>query len=264
MYSLLLSLFLLPLPSLSPTPAAADTALNEVCVRSPEGACVEIDVGQSSGSGTVIWYEDGYSIILTARHVTKIKGEMTVVHKGKTYAAVRGMESATADLAVVWVKAKLPTADVAAVEPKVGDDLHHWGTTTGAATGKALHYRVYPEYGRALRSDYRVDPGDSGSGVFNADNELVAVNIAYEEDYVTKERMWSVAMAGDAVRGFLADYAAALDPRLLAAYKAEFGRRTQPKSQPPCPDGRCPLKSQPPCPDGRCPPNTFNPFQPRR
>lgn len=152
----------------------------------PPACCVSIlvvtdkDAGVSC-SGTIVAMKGDRRLVLTNRHVLEDAAEVYVIHAGKLVAGGKVTMSKTADdLGAFEVSIDLPIAPLAARSAFAGDEISHWGATSGSATGTVVHYFSIKEPER----EYRVMscnkllsvPGDSGAGIFNAKKELVAVN----------------------------------------------------------------------------------------
>lgn len=158
----------------------------------PPGYCVRVVVPgtgyTSSGSGTVIACENGWSLVLTNRHVAPRRERTLVVTadgRGEYEAVYLDVNPDEGDLAVLAVRAELPAAEVSAEEPKPGEAVTVYGfggrprgalpkTRTGVVLPDhrdGYHYRT----ANGLKVTVETVPGDSGSGVFNARGRLVGV-----------------------------------------------------------------------------------------
>lgn len=127
---------------------------------------VRVRRGNASGSGTVIWSEDGRSVVLTAAHVVAAgDGDVTVRGEGKTHAArILGRDD-SADLAALLVTAELPAVAVSDADPAAGSEVLMVGLTSIWSAGKIG--RGYQLEGRDVwELSYESDYGDSGAGVF--------------------------------------------------------------------------------------------------
>lgn len=171
-------LLLLYLPSLS---LAKPEAAVKICRVEFEDNENSVTSSKSSyGSGTVIFSDDEYSIILTNAHVAPYRTVYFVFHDSTVYraswiAAVdEDNRSKFGDLALLRVEIKLPSAQVALADPEKGVSIKQYSHPgAGRLTtyqGKFLGVDGWSGYG-----DYAVHPGCSGSGVFLPGGRLFGV-----------------------------------------------------------------------------------------
>jgi S1-C subfamily serine protease len=176
----------LPLIALLPALAVAGPIDSAAYVKQSDAT------GYNSGSGTVVAYENNKSLILTCGHVASDpKATFSITLSGKKYDAAylygskvteKMLEDGTwtmtidgPDLALLTVAEKLPTVEIASKPAKKGDNVFQWGFPGGRVdTGP------YPKVGKVVDADgLWATPdarrGDSGCGLFNADDQLVGV-----------------------------------------------------------------------------------------
>ncbi len=201
------------------------------------------------GSGTPIHQEDGKTLILTNAHVVPDGSHpVTVTINGATYKA-RHVEGSVVtrdaggrrisldgpDLALVEVGAELGAVAIAAAMPDLGYSVYQWGYSgRGDAEAPSLVKRegiVYDStaYKGELSSSLCVESGDSGAGVFNSSNELIAVTHgrAVFSDQVALSRSFAVELV--VVRAFLArPRLAKLFPRIAARLAAKRAAKVLP------------------------------------
>jgi S1-C subfamily serine protease len=218
----------------------------EVVTRAPDApppSVVRVSyptaTGGWSGSGTVVWSEGGRSVVLTNAHVADRPDaaySVFSVATGKSYPAKYlagskvvvfppdgfGVRLAVEgpDLALLVVEAELPAAKFAPAPPKPGAGVRQWGfggrTTESGPSCKAGEARgdVRVWYGGVLvvsaGSSLRVQPGDSGSGVFDANGDLVGVTHGYGGDPP------GLAVPLVVVKAFVTEKAGARFPRFKA------------------------------------------------
>lgn len=141
----------------------------------------------SLGSG-VIFTRDGY--VLTNNHVIAGADDIQVMlHDGRTaHARLVGTDPDT-DLAVLKIDAgPLPTIDVAASPPRVGDVVLAIGNPFGigqtvtmgivSALGRQLSLSAYEDF---IQTDAPINSGNSGGALVNAHGQLVGINTAMLE-----------------------------------------------------------------------------------
>lgn len=175
--------------------------LREMNVRN---ATVTIYTPSSQGSGVVVKSDEMGSIILTNKHIcdgalqpqaelnkqkqsSADKPISTFVlvlaksrNQGKPMAAQVLEMADNLDLcAIQLVEQKLPSINIASNPPKVGDTIYTHGSPMGmedvTAHGK-LASRKYPWFWMVYYlGALSVRPGSSGSGVYNADAELIGL-----------------------------------------------------------------------------------------
>lgn len=135
----------------------------------------------SCGSGTVVAVEQGKSLVLTNRHVVPDKGaKITVSRVGLELDAELVSASETADLAVLVVKAELPTAILSRSVPNAMAPVYYRGYP-GGGDQRLKRAIVHGVNGHSATQGVvwwiraRAEGGDSGSGVFGNGGELVGV-----------------------------------------------------------------------------------------
>ena len=228
-------------------------------------ACVRIDLGNAGGSGTCVWSEGGFSVVLTAEHVATRQEHGYVTHAGNRYPAHRYGTNAQHDLGLFWVEGSLPVAVVADAEPAVNTEVRMYGRTTTAARG-----RVTGTFATTsapwTTANYPSYLGDSGAGVFDLSGQLVGVHLGRFTDVAGRPAQIAPVSL---VRVFVRETAGPQFPRL----RALFSRPTKatvsvaPKAEPPAvktPTAPAPKAVVPPtvsvtfpaasnCPGGVCP-----------
>lgn len=134
------------------------------------------------GSGTVIAKNDDSYYVLTNKHVVSAMDKRVyVLYKGKRYNAQFVKSHTDVDLTLVLVKFDVdaPVVILAESEPKEGDYVKHYGKATGFQEGKMIGWTNFATSdGMSMNSKIFSVPGDSGSGMFNKDGQLVAVHYA--------------------------------------------------------------------------------------
>ena len=191
------------------------------------------------GTGSAIAYESGKTLILTNAHVARDNtAKYSIWFKGKQYdATYLGGQKVTLtqkfnpdgsvsysiafeddiDLALLTVDVEVPTVPLAADNAKEGERIRQWGFSRftdvknepGYKTGKVSDQCSAKNTTGTLPSDN----GDSGSGLFNDANELVAVTAWGTTE---NEALRTIAMNNRTVRDFLRGKAGKLFPRLGA------------------------------------------------
>jgi hypothetical protein len=136
------------------------------------------------GSGTVIGERNGYSFILTCHHVIDTEGKVTTLrvfpNEGHSLEAFVEIDSPTADLALLVVKATWPVLPIATVTPALYDTVYLVGAPDGeiATASEAMITSLdVPIEGQTM---YRVTNGVmmggiSGGTATNTLGELVGV-----------------------------------------------------------------------------------------
>ena len=137
-----------------------------------------------TGSGVVVATADGVSAVVTNQHVCPDGGiGISVEHGGTAYRAEFAGADARHDVAVVLVRAELPPADLADGDAAPGTPVRQFGFGGGrgfhvkAGTVAGTETMVYPGDNRRRVSTMSIaaENGDSGSGVYDPDDKLVAV-----------------------------------------------------------------------------------------
>lgn len=142
-------------------------------------------VGSGHGSGTHI----GNGLILTAAHVVDSEGEFKVVTTtGQELDAEVLWFNTARDLAMVKVAdySQIGDSPVDCRTASVGEQLTFEGnplgltfqTTVGTVTGALISNPEAERWIESLPVDGVIAPGMSGGGVFDADGDLVGVNVA--------------------------------------------------------------------------------------
>lgn len=193
-------------------------------------ASVRITTGRSGGSGTVVYSGEKYALVLTCRHLfsgtaqpwSQADGRLQVHWiSGRVAGAqvVAISPSRGPDLAVIAVRGDpaIVAIPVSRRTPREGDRLYQAGWPSGRFVERHGAWRGYTglvgswrSASVGLRSDrgYGSLPGDSGSGVFSAEQELVAVVWGGSDG-------WSLSPRGTAEVVGLEDCRAFLDQHCL-------------------------------------------------
>jgi V8-like Glu-specific endopeptidase len=186
---------------------------------------VETETGASYGSGTVVACENEKSLILSCAHV--IYGpdrKVTITLKGKKYAAkwlagsavkevanpdgTKSLEIDGPDLCLLVVDAELPVATVGKTAVADGDKVHQWGFAGGRLKFGPFYKTGVVTEAEGIWSTADARGGDSGSGLFNDDNELIGVVHARPVDV---DEPAGLAISLDVVRKFLKEKAKGFD-----------------------------------------------------
>ncbi|MDB5312640.1 MAG: hypothetical protein JWO38_6842 [Gemmataceae bacterium] len=239
------------------------------------------------GTGTVIASEAGCSLILTNAHVVEDAARpVTIIHEtdgqpwSYTATYLGGSSVSTTgpgsihvngpDLCLLSVNFELPAVEIATDLPAPGTPVRQYGfggRMPGHKPTEKVGVVIAPRISSpCLNTTIPSQSGDSGSGIFNADGQMVGVC------WGAGECQYAVRL--DAVHAFtvsVLDGRKGWFPRLkerLAARRLarEAARSTPPPAIPPaapgCPDGAC--RPQAPgitpsnpfgggCPGGNCP-----------
>lgn len=173
-------LFLILVTALSCLAAPKDSAVKVSTVRFVEDEKHVTQIKGCFGSGTVIEYKDGWSYVLTCRHVCPDANRVVFVIVGDRCIQARFVGAdGTADLALIKVSEQLPVTPVADRPPDSGTEAQQFGFP-GAGPQEPKHGAIVgtlDQDGRGYVPNYVqliVHPGDSGSGVFVGD-KLVGV-----------------------------------------------------------------------------------------
>lgn len=150
----------------------------------PMSATVKLSIPSGGhGSGTHI----GGGLIVTAGHVAVKEGDTFDVRfeDGTETKAVTLWSSRTYDIALVRIdETDKPASNLECRTPRSGEPLRflgnplgmEWVTTSGYAAGPVTH--AYPEaWDTVLPVDAAMAGGMSGGGAFDADGDLVGVNV---------------------------------------------------------------------------------------
>ncbi len=144
--------------------------------------CMESTNESGSGTGVCIANDGkGKSLILTNRHVldkaTKCWG---VVGGALSTGTVLFVNDGVDDLAAMEIDVLVPKITLAPGDPVAGTSVSHYGRMSGPQKGM-MKGAVELTYGDGrkvteLLSDLLSIPGDSGAGLFDAQDQLVALN----------------------------------------------------------------------------------------
>jgi serine protease Do len=194
------------------------TLLLLLCLTFPLAAqtppCVKVQRAAGAGmanvgSGTCVSSDGAVTEILTCWHVVPdTSREVKVLTGGKWYAAEFVRADPATDLALLRVRANLPCAIMAKLDPPVNAWLWQWGhpgggppvMKAGQVRGEGTSYT-----GGWRRPSLEVGTpsvgGDSGAGLFNADGHLTGVASSVPD--IGRPSFTMVVRPGD-VRRFLA------------------------------------------------------------
>jgi len=206
--------------------------------------------GTSYGSGTAI----GPNLVITNSHVVDHKlGPARVmrtstgqVWQGRVVAGNRSADVAVIELAET---VELPYVELGE-DPQPGDEVRVFGYGQSGQLAGGAGQRNAKAYGDNattaegfvfFESSVITEPGDSGSGVFDRQGQLVGMNWGGDGTN-------SMFVPVTCIRKFLRG----VGGRLRGGGRALFGpRQQQMGGQPGCPDGRCPVPSLGGGPAGR-------------
>lgn len=141
----------------------------------PKDAAVGVVTDTGNGSGIVVRSGDS-SLVLTNKHVVAGKPRAWVLVNGELLPASRITVSEQADLAGLLVGRKLFAVDLADEEAKAGDEVMHFGRSSGPSKGRVIDLIKVGDHPIALRTSCLSLGGDSGCGVLNAAGRLTAIN----------------------------------------------------------------------------------------
>ena len=140
---------------------------------------VRLPEGNRGGSGTAVYSDDQLTYVLTCKHVTGADRRVQVwVYDpdGRENAATLVATDDREDLALLIVRrdSGIPVCPAGSNPPRAGDRVHQAGYPNGQHHLRPQSGTVR-EPGRRLVLNLQVQPGDSGSGVFDAYGLLVGV-----------------------------------------------------------------------------------------
>lgn len=174
------TLFVLLVASVAWAAEPSDSAVRIARLKFQDNAEGVMQGHGGYGSGTVVRAKDGWSFVLTNKHVAPDNDRFYFVRHGDKvhWALWLGVDDA-ADLALLKVNAVLPVVAVADAEPPAGTLLKQWGYPGAGPCdpkqGELLADKLKDQNGyNPVAVNFSVRPGDSGSGVF-AGGKLVAV-----------------------------------------------------------------------------------------
>jgi S1-C subfamily serine protease len=148
----------------------------------PANSTVSIGTRFGIGSGTVIARKGKTALILTNNHVVEDapKGrKIYIFYNGEKFIGKLHTLSADpkhVDLALVVADLDCPAVEIATDEVRLGDAVRHFGHATGPQKGKVIEGTPFNGRAPSINSNMLSFSGDSGAGVFDSKNRLVAVN----------------------------------------------------------------------------------------
>jgi hypothetical protein len=158
--------------------ACALLALAGVGRADVKDALVRVKVGDKCGSGTCVWRAaDGVvSVVATNNHFDNTgHADAVVTHGTKTlYGSILPGDKG-ADVALVVVAGDIPAAEVRRTPVTVGENVWHKGGGSGGGAGKVV-FAQPSTHQTAFRTTASSTSGDSGAGIFDERNRLVAVH----------------------------------------------------------------------------------------
>jgi hypothetical protein len=203
----------------------------------------------SGGSGTVVYKDGSKALIFTAHHVIydpedfNGKVQVTFTDGRKVNGNVVATEATGNDLAAIVIDAAAARAasGVAPTAPRPGEQVWQLGWTRLEGPFPRSGRIEEKDFVGKYSFDFLVDGGDSGSGAFNAQRQLVAVIC------------WKQAREGPG-KALAVDHARV--SRFYDACLRNLFGRERPKEQPPQPPQ--PPAPEPPAPPQTPPEDTFN------
>lgn len=204
----------------------------------PPAATVHVRAGDGSGTGVVVASENGFSVVVTNRHVAEhglASGQLPFVEReGKRYPVKYYAAHPTDDLGVLVVEAELPTVPLADADPSPGTPVTLFGYDY-RGQGRLLTKQGVSAAPRGdqFSSDIACISGDSGGGVFDPAGRLVAVNHSYELDPKTYARGPMLGVRVAKVRSFLRDKLTGCCPK----FAGEMNTKAQPAAAAAAPSG---------------------------
>jgi S1-C subfamily serine protease len=212
----------------------AEEGVNVRVYQAASPAVVSIDVGDATGSGSII-SPDG--LVLTNAHVVnEARGVKVTLADGRTFDAdVVGFGDAGLDLAVVKIRGQnnLPTVRFAAPNSiEVGQRAFAIGNPFGRFQGTfttGIVSRIDRDRG-LIQTDAAINPGNSGGPLLNSQGEMIGVNSAIFAP--TRGEGGNIgigfAISVEKVQPFLVAVREGRAPRTAQAASPFFGEKSQP------------------------------------
>ena len=212
----------------------AEEGVNVRVYQAASPAVVSIDVGDATGSGSII-SPDG--LVLTNAHVVNdAHGVKVTLADGRTFDAdIVGFGDAGLDLAVVKIRGQnnLPTVKFAApASIAVGQRAFAIGNPFGRFQGTfttGIVSRIDRDRG-LIQTDAAINPGNSGGPLLNSQGEMIGVNSAIFAP--TRGEGGNIgigfAISVDKVQPFLVAVKEGRAPRTAQAASPFFGEKSQP------------------------------------
>lgn len=149
--------------------------------RYNDGPTVKISAGSGHGSATHI----GGGFFVTAAHVVGAKDTMNVKTDGGQLGSATVLWS-NKEYDIALIHSNIKNIDAASIDcrtPKKHEEVRMSGNpvniefidTWGRVAGSAIEAR--PQWANVITVDGTLGPGMSGGGVFDADGDLVGVNV---------------------------------------------------------------------------------------
>jgi S1-C subfamily serine protease len=153
-----------------------------------------------TGSGVCVAESGKRRLIITNKHVLTDVAKVFVLKNGKlTQGTNISLNADTDDLASFEIEADIPVVKLADELPKNDEQISHVGREP--ANGKVVLYTDITSNRQVMSMMFHsalIVPGDSGSGVFNSNKELVAINSSV--DWKNKQ---TLAVPLPRIRNFL-------------------------------------------------------------
>lgn len=197
----------------------------------PQDASVLIQVIDGAsvfcGSGTCVSSENGESLILTCAHTwrgTK-SPDIRVIHQKRDLVATIVKQDAYTDLAVLRVKAEIPSIDLADALPSVGDTVVSWGASHNGQNLQELTHAIsrigLSDKPPTIKTDNRSLQwsGRSGGGLFHNGKLVGVVHGLGKHEH---EPMQSAYATLDQVREMLSSPVGSSQKFAVTLWKAPF------------------------------------------
>lgn len=220
--------------ALAQTAPDPEEAVNVRVYEAASPAVVSIDVGDATGSGSIIT-PDG--MVLTNAHVVDEAQTVKVtLADGRTFDAdVIGFGESGLDLAVVKIRGQnnLPTVRLAAPESiSVGQRAFAIGNPFGRFQGTfttGIVSRIDRDRG-LIQTDAAINPGNSGGPLLNGQGEMIGVNSAIFAPARGASGNIGIgfAISVHEVQPFLTAVEEGRAPRTAQAASPFFGEKSQP------------------------------------
>ncbi len=183
--------------------------VSPIAIFGPQASAVRVGTTRGMGSGTVIGRKGKNALILTNEHVVP-NGyrKIYVITGGQRYDGAFVATYHDADLALITAEVPNAAVPIATKDLEKGQTVRHFGGATGPQKGKVIgqtDWVINGQVNPAIDSDIFSIVGDSGSGIFNDDDELVGVHYQRKGD-PEKEDTIANYVRNDHVRAFTQPY----------------------------------------------------------